>query len=74
MLADARVVVLEKGEAGYGAFVPDFPVCIAVGESKDETLALIREAIEFHIEGLVGDGETIPRPHCEIEHVAVNIA
>jgi predicted RNase H-like HicB family nuclease len=68
------IVVLEQGKAGYGAFVPDLPGCIAAGESKNETLALIKEAIEFHIEGLVEDGTAIPGSHCEIERVAVNIA
>ena len=67
-------VVLEQGEAGYGAFVPDLPGCIAAGESKNETLALIKKAIEFHIEGLVEDRAAIPGSHCEIERVAVNIA
>lgn len=67
-------VILEKSEVGYGAFVPDLPGCIAAGESKDETLVLIREAVEFHIEGLVESGEVIPRSNCEIERVAVNIA
>ena len=46
------MVVLEKNESSYGAFVPDLPGCIAAGESKGETLNLIKEAIEFHIEGL----------------------
>jgi predicted RNase H-like HicB family nuclease len=67
-------VVLEKGEVSYGAFVPVLPGCIAVGESKNEVLAQIKEAIEFHIEGLMEGGEIIPMPHCEIERVAVNIA
>ena len=45
-------VILEKGESSYGAFVPDLRGCIAAGESKEEALNLIKEAIEFHIEGL----------------------
>ncbi len=45
-------VVFEESESSYGAFVPDFPGCVAVGESKEETLELIKESIEFHIEGL----------------------
>lgn len=68
------MVVLEKSETSYGAFVPDLPGCIAAGESKSETLALIKEAIEFHIEGLVEEGKVIPVSHCEIERIAVNIA
>jgi len=57
------VVVIEKGESSYGAHVPDLPGCIAVGDSKEEVLELIREAIEFHIDGLKADGEPVPSPH-----------
>jgi predicted RNase H-like HicB family nuclease len=42
--------------------VPDLPGCIAVGDSRDEVLASIHEAIEFHLEGLKQDGEPIPPP------------
>lgn len=61
MFADVCIVILEKGEIGYGAFIPDLPGCVAAGKSKNETLALIKGAIEFHVEGLVEDGETIPK-------------
>ena len=46
------LVVLEEGRESFGAYVPDLPGCIVAGESREEALALIREAIEFHIEGL----------------------
>jgi predicted RNase H-like HicB family nuclease len=45
-------VILEQGETSYGAYVPDLPGCIAVGETKHEALLLIKEAIEFHLEGI----------------------
>ena len=56
------MVVVEKGANSFGAYVPDLPGCIATGESRDEVLNLIREAIEFHIEGLREDGQPIPVP------------
>jgi len=40
------------GRTSFGAYVPDLPGCVAAGETRDEALSLIREAIEFHIEGL----------------------
>jgi len=46
------LVVVEKGPSSYGAHVPDLPGCIASGETKEEVLSLIREAIEFHLEDL----------------------
>ncbi len=42
----------EEGPASFGAYVPDLPGCIAAGESAEEVLQLIQEAIEFHIEAL----------------------
>ena len=45
-------VVIEKSETGFGAYVPDLPGCVAVGETMTETEQLIREAVEFHLEGL----------------------
>ncbi|MFQ3169164.1 MAG: putative RNase H-like HicB family nuclease [Limisphaerales bacterium] len=67
-------IVLEKGESSFGAFVPDLPGCIAAGETQQETLQLIKEAIEFHIEGLKADKQEIPPPQCNIAQVEVNVA
>jgi predicted RNase H-like HicB family nuclease len=68
------LVVVEKGPTSFGAHVPDLPGCIAVGETKEEVLALIREAIEFHIEGLKEDGLPIPAPLSTSELVEVEAA
>ena len=56
------VVVFEKTPNNYGAYVPDLPGCVAVGDTLEETTQMIREAIEFHIEGTIEDGEPIPAP------------
>ena len=64
-------VVIEKGETSYGAYVPDLPGCIAAGETKEEVIKLIHEAIEFHIEGLKENGEPIPNPSSSIEIIEV---
>lgn len=68
------LVVVEKGPTSYGAHVPDLPGCIAAGETKEEVLSLIREAIEFHIEGLKQDGQPIPPPSSTSEVVEVQAA
>ena len=68
------MVVIEKGESGYGAHVPDLPGCIAAGETREEVLRLIKEAIEFHIEGLRAAGESIPPPSSIGEFVEVRAA
>ena len=68
------LVVVEKGPSSYGAHVPDLPGCIAAGETKEEVLSLIREAIEFHIEGLKQGGQPIPGPVSMSELVEVEAA
>ena len=68
------LVVVEEGSKTFGAYVPDLPGCIAAGESKDEVLTLIREAIEFHIEGLKASGLPIPSPSSSSEVVDVEAA
>jgi predicted RNase H-like HicB family nuclease len=68
------MVVIERGEKSWGAHVPDLPGCIAVAETRDEVLQLIREAIDLHIEGLRQDGLPVPTPSSESEIVEVSAA
>jgi predicted RNase H-like HicB family nuclease len=68
------LVVVEKGPTSYGAYVPDLPGCIAAGETKDEVLSLIREAIELHLEGLKDEGQPVPAPSSSSELVEVDAA
>jgi predicted RNase H-like HicB family nuclease len=67
-------VVIERGENSYGAYVPDLPGCVAVGETIEEVKSLIQEAIEFHLEGLHQDGVAIPQPTSLIEYVEAKIS
>ena len=62
-------VVIEKGEKSYGAYVPDLPGCVAVGETLEEVEQLIREAVQFHIEGLQEEGLPVPEPSSFFEFV-----
>ena len=68
------MVVVERGDTSWGAHAPDLPGCVAVGESREEVLRLIREAIEFHIDGLKQDGLPVPTPSSEGEFVEVGAA
>lgn len=67
-------VIVEEGENSFGAYVPDLPGCIAAGETREEVLKLIQEAIEFHVEGLREDGQPVPEPSSSIEYVELNAA
>ena len=62
-------VVIEKGETSYGAYVPDLPGCVAVGETLVEVGQLIREAIQLHLDGIREEGLPIPEPTSRVEYV-----
>ncbi len=68
------LVVVEKSETGFGAYVPDLPGCVAVAETREEVVKLIQEAIEFHIESLIGSGESVPAPSSQSELIDVHAA
>jgi len=65
------VVIVEQGEKSFGAYVPDLPGCVAVGETKEEALRLIREAIELHLEEMREEGLPVPEPSSSSEYVEV---
>lgn len=64
-------VVIEKGATSFGAWVPDLPGCVAVGESRKEVVQLIQEAMELHLRSLQEQGQNIPLPASSIEIVNV---
>jgi len=64
-------IVIEKAENNYSAYVPDLPGCVATGATVEEVEGQIREAIEFHLEGLREDGVVIPQPASRVEYVDV---
>ena len=64
-------VVIEEGNEGFGAYVPDIPGCVAVAGTRTEVVEMIHEATEFHIEGMREEGMAIPAPHSTAELVEV---
>ncbi len=64
-------IVIERAEGSFGAYVPDLPGCVAVGETEAEARSLIAEAIAFHIDGMEEDGEIVPEPSAHVEYVAI---
>ena len=67
-------VVIEKTPNNYAAYVPDLPGCVATAGTREELLEEIREAIEFHIEGMREDGETVPEPQATAAVVDAEVA
>ena len=64
-------IVIEKSDHNHAAYVPDWPGCVATGETIEETEQQIREAILFHLRGLREDGQPIPDPTCKVNYVVV---
>ncbi|HOB74461.1 MAG TPA: type II toxin-antitoxin system HicB family antitoxin [Phycisphaerae bacterium] len=61
--------VIEKAEGNYSAYVPDLPGCVATGATVEEVEREIREAIQFHLDGMREDGLPIPEPTTLCEYV-----
>ena len=64
-------IVIEAAESNFSAYVPDLPGCIATGDSVEETEISIREAIEFHLDGLREDNLPIPPASSRVDYVEV---
>lgn len=64
-------IVIERAGKNYSAYVPDLPGCVATGATREEVESQIREAVEFHLEGMREDGEAIPEPSSQVEYIDV---
>lgn len=64
-------IVIEKADGNFSAYVPDLPGCVATGQTIGETMAEIRDAIRFHIEGLREDGLPVPESTALVDIVEV---
>lgn len=65
------LIIIEKAEGNFSAYSPDLPGCIATGRTKAEVRKNMREAIEFHLEGMREDEQRIPAPTTTAEYIAV---
>ncbi|MHB0855549.1 MAG: type II toxin-antitoxin system HicB family antitoxin [Rectinema subterraneum] len=68
------LIIIEKTATGFSAYAPDLPGCIATGRTLDEVRARMREAIQFHLEGLAHEGLPIPQPATKASFFEVNEA
>jgi predicted RNase H-like HicB family nuclease len=67
------LIVIEKTATGYSAYSPDLDGCVATGPTKQEVEQNMREAIEFHLEGLRQEGYTVPLPTSYSSYVDVTV-
>ncbi len=68
------LVVIEKAESNYSAYLPDLPGCVATGETPEETMKNISKAIEMHLRGLKEDGQPLPVPTARAEYLVMQEA
>ena len=66
------MIVIEKTNTGYSAYSPDLPGCVATGRTTEEVENNMRDAIEFHLEGLRLEGYEIPEPHSSSAYIEVS--
>ena len=64
-------IVIEQAEGNFSAYVPDLPGCVATGATVEDVESQIREAIEFHLDGMRADGTPIPPPASRVEYVEI---
>ncbi len=65
------LIVVEKTSAGYSAYSPDIPGCVASGETRSEVETTMRDAIAFHLDGLRTEGHDVPEPRSYATYVEV---
>ena len=67
-------ILIEKGDVNYSAYVPDLPGCVSTGRTVEDVKRNIAEAIDFHIQGLIEDGEPVPPPTTLSGYVETKVA
>ena len=65
------LVVIEETPTGFSAYSPDLPGCVSTGRTREDVQGAMRQAIEFHLEGLRQDGAPIPKPTTSAAYIDV---
>jgi len=67
------LVIIEKANHSYGAYSPDLPGCVAIGDTQEEVEKNMREAIIMHLQGMIEDHEPIPTAQTKAEYMDISI-
>lgn len=70
---ESYLVIVEKINDSYSAYIPDIPGCVSTGKTIYETLSNMQEALEFHVSGLIKEGYRVPEPITEAHYVRVDV-
>jgi predicted RNase H-like HicB family nuclease len=63
------LIVIERTDSGYSTYSPDLPGCVSTGSTREDAEANMREAIEFHVDGLRSEGYPVPDPQASSSHI-----
>lgn len=67
------LIVIEKADSNWGAYAPDLPGCVALGDTVEETVELMREAMDMHLSAMIEDGDPIPEPTTISDYIEVDV-
>ena len=67
------LMIIEPTETGYSIYSPDIPGCVSTGQTREEAERNMREAIEFHIEGLKQEGYPVPEPQASPTYIELPV-
>jgi predicted RNase H-like HicB family nuclease len=67
------LVIIEKGKENYGAYSPDLPGCVAVGDTPEEVEKNMQEAIKMHLQGMIEDNEPTPKPQSTARYMDIAV-
>ena len=67
------LIVIERTESGYSSYSPALPGCVSTGKTRPEAERNMREAIEFHVDGLRQEGDPVPEPQASSSYVEVPV-
>ncbi len=71
----ARImVIIEKGENSFGAYSPDVPGCVAVGDTEEEVEQLIREALQEHLQMMLEENLPLPESQTEVKYMDIPLS
>ena len=65
------LAIFVKANGNYSAYSPDLPGCVATGKTREDAEGNMHEAIQLHVDGLIADGEPVPKSESFAEYIAV---
>ena len=67
-------MIIEKGENSYGAYSPDIPGCVAVGDTREEVEQLMKEALQLHLQMMLEENLPLPKPQTIVEYMDIPLS